>query len=81
VLILELRTLAAEAKQGRLNSIQKKQLYTAVKALHEDGFNWGLTWTMDEAGADLFFAEMQSSSQDEGRRGSQSPASSPRRRR
>jgi uncharacterized protein YggU (UPF0235/DUF167 family) len=61
VLILELRTLAAEAKLGRLKGMEKKQLYAAVKALPEDGFDWGLAWEMDEAGADVFFTEMQSS--------------------
>jgi hypothetical protein len=61
VLILEMHTLTAEAKQGRLNSSQRKQLYAAVKALPEGGFDWGLAWEMDEAGADVFFAEMQSS--------------------
>ena len=61
VLILEMHTLTAEAKQGRLNSSQRKQLYAAVKTLPEDGFDWGLAWEMDEAGADVFFAEMQSS--------------------
>jgi hypothetical protein len=61
VLLLELRTLTAEAKQGRLTTVQKKQLYAAVSALPEDGFDWGLAWEMDEAGADVFFAEMQRS--------------------
>lgn len=61
VLILEMRTLTVEAKQGRLNSLQRKQLYASFKALPEDGFDWGLAWEMDEAGADVFFAEMQRS--------------------
>jgi len=66
VLMLEMRTLAAEAKQGRLNSTQKKQLYAAVNALPEDGFDWGLAWEMDEASADVFFAEMQRSKHPQG---------------
>jgi hypothetical protein len=61
VLILEMHTLTAEAKQGHLNSLQRKQLYAAFKALPADGFDWGLAWEMDEAGTDVFFAEMQSS--------------------
>ncbi|MFI5097671.1 MAG: hypothetical protein ACHQT6_06815 [Candidatus Acidiferrales bacterium] len=61
VLLLEMHTLTAEAKQGRLNSSQRKQLYAAVKALPEDGFDWGLAWEMDEAGTEVFFAELQSS--------------------
>lgn len=61
VLLLEVRTLTAEAKQGRLTAIQKKQLYAVVSALPEDGFDWRLAWEMDEAGADFFFTEMQRS--------------------
>jgi hypothetical protein len=61
VLLLELRTLTAEARQGRLTTMQKKQLHTAVSALPADGFDWGLAWEMDEAGAEVFFAEMQRS--------------------
>ena len=66
VLVLEMRTLTAEAKQRHLNNAQKKQLFTAVSALPEDGFDWGQAWEMDEAATDVFFAEMQRS---------QSPAS------
>jgi hypothetical protein len=61
VLVRELRTLTAEAQQGRLNKTQRKQLYAAVSALPEDGFDWGLAWEMDEAGVDVFFAELQRS--------------------
>ena len=61
VMLQELRTLAAEAKQGRLSSAQKKQLYAVVNALPEDGFDWGTAWEMDEAGAEVFFNELQRS--------------------
>jgi hypothetical protein len=63
VLLQEMRTLTAEAKQGRLSSAQKKQLYAAVSALPEDGFDWGLAWEIDEAGTDVFFSEIQRSQQ------------------
>ena len=66
VLMLEMRTLTAEVKQGHLKSTQKKQLYSAVNALPEDGLDWGLAWEMDEASADVFFAEMQRSKHPEG---------------
>jgi hypothetical protein len=66
VLVIELRALTAEAKQGRLNNTQKKQLYTTVSALPEDGFDWGLAWEMEEVGADVFFAELQRSKQPQG---------------
>jgi hypothetical protein len=66
VLVIELRALTAEAKQGRLNSTQKRQLYATVSALPEDGFDWGLAWEMEEVGADVFFAELQRSKQPKG---------------
>lgn len=59
VLLQEFQPLTIEAKEGRLSRAQKKQLYAAVKALPEDVFDWSLAWEMDEAGADVFFAEMQ----------------------
>jgi hypothetical protein len=61
VLVLELRTLTAEAQHGRLTAMQRKQLHAAVNALPDDGFDWGLAWEMDEAGVDVFFAELQRS--------------------
>lgn len=61
VLQLEMRTITAEATRGRLSGAQKKQLYAAVHALPDDGFDWGLAWELDSASADLFFAEMQKS--------------------
>ncbi len=65
VLVIELHTLTAAAKQGSLNQAQTRQLYTAVNALREDGFDWGLAWEMDEAGTDVFFAEVQRAKQPE----------------
>jgi hypothetical protein len=61
VLIQEMHTLTAEAKQKRLNGTQKKQVYAAVNALPDDGFDWGLSWELDSDAADVFYAEMQRS--------------------
>ena len=61
ILLSEMRVVTSEAKKGRLNSAQKKQLYTAFGALPEDGLDWGQAWEMDEAGTDMFFAEVQRS--------------------
>jgi len=61
VLMVELRSITAEAKQGRLSASQRQQLYNVISALPEDGFDWGLAWEMDEAGTDTFFAELQRS--------------------
>src|SRR5208282_5452059 len=60
-LMQEARVLTEEARQGRLSSAQKTQLYMAVKALPEDGLDWSLTWKMEEAASEPFFAEMQRS--------------------
>jgi hypothetical protein len=63
VLAQEMRTLTAEAKQGRLSAPQKQQLSAAITRLPEDGFDWGLAWQMDEAGTEVFFHEIQASQQ------------------
>jgi len=60
-LMQEMRVLTAEARQGRLNGAQKKQLYAAVKTLPEEGFEWSRAWEMEEAAGETFFAEMQRS--------------------
>jgi hypothetical protein len=61
ILLQEMKIMIAQAKQGRFSAAQKKQLVAAVSALPEDGFDWGLAWEMDEAGSDVFFAELQHS--------------------
>jgi hypothetical protein len=58
ILMREMRTLTAEATQKHLNSSQKGQLYAAVNALPEDGFDWALAWEMDEGSADIYMAEL-----------------------
>jgi hypothetical protein len=65
VLVIEMRTLTAEVKQGRLTKAQTGQLYATVSALPDDGFDWGFAWEMDEVGTDVFFAEQQRSKQPE----------------
>lgn len=61
VLTQELRAIAVQAKRGHLNGSQKRQLLGAIAALPEDGFDWGTAWEMDEAGADVFFSQVQRS--------------------
>jgi hypothetical protein len=61
VLLLELHTLTAEARQGRLSNFQRKQLNAAVSALPEDGFSWRQAWETDQIGVDVLFNDMQRS--------------------
>jgi len=56
-----LRELTTDARQGRLNSMQKKQLYAAVHALPEDGFDWGRAWETEETAGEILFGELQRS--------------------
>jgi hypothetical protein len=60
-LLPNLRELTTDARQGRLNSMQKKQLYAAVHALPEDGFDWGRAWETEEAAGETLFEELQRS--------------------
>jgi hypothetical protein len=58
ILLREMQTLTVEAREGHLNSAQKKQLYATVHAPPEDSFDWGLAWEMDEASTDVYLAEL-----------------------
>jgi len=60
-LLPNLRVLAAEVKQGHLNSAQKQQLFAAVNASREDGFDWGHAWQIEAAGSGPFFEELRRS--------------------
>jgi hypothetical protein len=63
LLAQEMRLIRVEARQGRLTASQKRQLYVAMSALPEDGFDWSVAWQLDEAGADSLFTELQQSRQ------------------
>jgi hypothetical protein len=65
-LLPNLQVLTVEVKQGHLNSAQKQQLYAAVNALREDGFDWGRAWQIEAAGSEPFFAELRRSSNPSG---------------
>lgn len=60
-LLPNLHVLTAQAKQGHLNGSQKQQTLAALQALPEDGFDWDLAWSMEEASTEVFFAELQHS--------------------
>jgi len=60
-LLPSLRMLTLEATKGRLTDTQKKQAFTALKALPENGFDWAAAWEMEELSLETFFAELRSS--------------------
>jgi hypothetical protein len=49
-----LQWLTTETNKGHLDQKQKKQVTDVLKALPEDGIDWGATWRMEGAGAEQF---------------------------
>lgn len=49
MLIDELRAVANYAGPGKLPEAQREELYAAVKAMPEDGFDWGVSWGVETA--------------------------------
>jgi hypothetical protein len=49
LLMDELRAMANHAGPGKLQQAQREELYTAVKAMPEDGFDWGVAWGLETA--------------------------------
>jgi hypothetical protein len=60
-LLSSLRMLTLEATKVRLTDTQKKQVFAALRALPEDGFDWATAWEMEELSLGTFFAELRSS--------------------
>jgi hypothetical protein len=55
VIILDnLHPLRDSAQQGKLNEEQKSALSVVVKAIPEDGFDWGAAWGVEFAIGDQF---------------------------
>lgn len=49
ILLDELRAVASYAGPGKLPEAQREELYAAVKAMPEDGFDWGVSWGVETA--------------------------------
>jgi hypothetical protein len=49
-----LQWLTTETKKGDLNEKQKRQVMVALKALPEDGIDWGASWGTEGAGVEQF---------------------------
>lgn len=49
MLMDELHAVANYAGPGKLPEAQREELYVAVKAMPEDGFDWGVSWGVETA--------------------------------
>ncbi len=54
IILDNLDPLRDSARQGKLNEEQKKELSVVVKAMPEDGFDWGVAWGVEFAIGDQF---------------------------
>jgi len=60
MLLPNLRALSEDMRKGQLNEAQRKEVYTAVRALPEDGFDWGGAWGIEYARGEQFLQELRS---------------------
>ena len=58
-LLPNLRELTEAAKSEKLTERQKKQVSAVIRALPEDGFDWGAAWGIESAGVVQFLNELQ----------------------
>ena len=54
-----LQPLRDSARQGKLNEEQKAALFAVVKAMPEDGFDWGAPWGVEFAIGDRYLQELR----------------------
>jgi hypothetical protein len=57
-----LEAATGQAKQEKLSEAQKEELYAAVKAMPEDGFDWGIAWGVEYAMGEQFLEGLQTAS-------------------
>jgi hypothetical protein len=62
LLMDELHAVANYAGPGKLPEAQREELYAAVKAMPEDGFDWGLAWGVEYAIGEQFLQQLRTSS-------------------
>jgi hypothetical protein len=58
-LLPDLRALTGAARNGQLNETEKGQVLRAVRALPEDGLDWGLAWGIESATVEQILQELQ----------------------
>ncbi len=59
MLLPNLRVLNENTRKGQLNEAQKKEVYAAVRALPEDGFDWGGAWGLEYVRGEHFLQELR----------------------
>lgn len=59
MLLPNLRVLNEDTKKGQLNEAQKKEVYAAVRALPEDGVDWGGAWGIEYATGEHFLQDLR----------------------
>lgn len=58
-LMPNLQTLTQATSSGRLTATQREQALTAIRALPEDGFDWGAAWGIESATVEQCLHELQ----------------------
>src|SRR6266851_2659720 len=62
VVLDNLQPLRNSARQGQLNEEEKKELSAFVKAMPEDGFDWGVAWGVEYAIGERSLQQLRTSS-------------------
>jgi hypothetical protein len=59
MLMDELHAVANYAGPGKLAEAQREELYVAVKAMPEDGFDWGVSWGVETAMGEEWLGQLR----------------------
>jgi hypothetical protein len=65
IILDNLHPLRDSARQGKLNEGQKTELSVVVKAIPEDGFDWGVAWGVEFAIGDQFLQKSRTTGKPE----------------
>ncbi len=65
IILDNLHPLRDSARQGKLNEEQKTELSVVVKAMPEDGFDWGAAWGVEFAIGDQFLQKSRTTGKPE----------------
>jgi len=59
LLMDELQAVANYVEPGRLAEAQREELYAVVKAMPEDGFDWGVSWGVETAMGEAWLGKLR----------------------
>jgi hypothetical protein len=62
VLLPDLRSLTQAARNSQLNDAGKREVFTAIRALPEDAFDWGSAWEIESVSTEDLLHELQTAS-------------------